>query len=492
MSGEAMKTAGTPPRGGAAAGDPVLARAHDVAQNFLAALPERPVDPRPVLAALRDALGGPLPERGGDPCSVIDALAAAAEPGLIATAGPRYFGFVIGGSLPAAVAADWLTSVWDQNAGVFATAPAASVVEEVTAGWLLELLGLPSGASVGFVTGGQMANFTCLAAARHEVLRRAGWNVEERGLQGAPPLRVIAGAEAHVTIESSLRLLGLGGRTVLRVEADDQGRILPAALARALAEGCGPTIVCAQAGNVDTGAFDPFQEIAPLARQAGAWLHVDGAFGLWAGASARLRHLLQGVDAADSWSTDAHKWLNVPYDSGIAIVAHPAPHRAAMTANAAYLVKSAGSARDPLDWTPEFSRRARGFPIYAALRVLGREGLAGMVERCCAVARRMAGVLRGSPHARVLNDVVLNQVLVGLTPPDGRDTGEFTQAVLARVQRGGICWMGGTTRRQTAAIRISVSNWSTSDRDADRSVSALLDAIELEAAQAPTTAGAGD
>ena len=334
------------------------------------------------------------------------------------TAGPRYFGFVIGGGLPSAVAADWLTTVWDQNAAMFSTSPAASVVEEVAAGWLVELFGLPAGSSVGFSTGATMATFTGLAAGRHRVLERVGWNVEENGLAGAPEIAVVVGAEAHVTIHVSLQMLGLGRDRVHRVAADDQGRMRPDAL-RATLAGLRdrPVLVCAQSGNVNTGAFDPLPEIVAAVReQPNAWLHVDGAFGLWAVPTPSLQHLVAGIGDADSWTTDAHKWLNVPYDSGIVIVRDAAAHHAAMTLGAAYYVETAGGERDPYNWVPESSRRARGFPIYAALRELGREGVAAMVERCCGLARRMADGLPQRPGRTILNDVVLNQVLVRFSP----------------------------------------------------------------------------
>jgi glutamate/tyrosine decarboxylase-like PLP-dependent enzyme len=301
------------------------------------------VGARADLATLREALGGPLPARGAEPVEVLERLAADAEPGLVASAGPRYFGFVIGGSVPAALAADWLVTAWDQDAGLYACGPSAAVAEEVAAGWLLELLGLPAGSSVGFVTGGQMANFTGLAAGRHAVLARAGWEVEEDGLAGAPPVSVVVGEEAHVTIITSLRMLGLGGRRVLRVGADGQGRMRVDELRRALASLGGPIIVCAQAGNVNTGAFDPVGEIADAAHERQAWVHVDGAFGLWAAAVPALRHHVRGVDRADSWATDGHKWLNVPYDSGLAIVRDPVAHQTAMTGRASYLVQSSGA-----------------------------------------------------------------------------------------------------------------------------------------------------
>jgi len=442
------------------------------AERFLASLPERPVHATADLATLRASFGGTLPDAGVPAERVIDELARAADPGVIASAGPRYFGFVIGGSLPVALAADWLTSAWDQNAGLYACSPAASVVEEVAAAWLLDLFDLPRDAGVGFVTGCQMANATCFAAARHAVLERAGWNVEQRGLQGAPRVHVVVGDEAHVTIFSSLRLLGLGAAGAIRVPADAQGRLRADALAAALAGCDGPTIVCAQAGNVNTGAFDPLPEIVATAHARGAWVHVDGAFGLWARVTAGYRSLAAGIEGADSWATDAHKWLNVPYDSGVAIVADAEALRGAMTADAAYLIKGKGEVRDQEDWVPEFSRRARGFPIYAALRSLGRRGVAELIERCCALARRMAERLAAAPGVSVLNDVVLNQVLVRFGDDDA-----VTRHVIERVQADGTCWLSGTTWHGRAAMRISVSNWSTTEGDADRSVEAILRAV---------------
>jgi glutamate/tyrosine decarboxylase-like PLP-dependent enzyme len=460
----------------------VLDTAAGLAQEFLASLERRPVRATASVSELRARLGPPLGEDGLAPEAVISELARDAEPGLVASAGPRYFGFVIGGSHPAAVAADWLTSAWDQNAGLSATSPAAAVVEEVAAGWLLDLLGLPEGAGVGFVTGGQMANFVGLCAGRHAVLERAGWNVEEEGLQGSPAVEVVVGEEVHVTVLSALRLLGLGSRRARRVAVDGQGRMRPDDLARVLRECPGPTLVCAQAGNVNTGAFDPLNDIAPLAREHGAWLHVDGAFGLWAAVSPALRHHLAGIELADSWATDAHKWLNVPYDCGLAVVADPAVQRAALTARASYLVQTEGAERDPFEWVPEFSRRARGFTVYAALRSLGRRGVTGMIERCCHLARRMAEGLGRAPGVHVLNEVVLNQVLVRFDPPAGGNADAFTRAVIARVQQGGTAWLGGSRWRDLEVMRISVSNWSTTESDADRSVAAILDAAAAERA----------
>ncbi len=437
------------------------------AQRFLSGVDGRPVAARADAAAVRDVLGGPLPEHGEDPEAVVEALVAGADPGLVASAGPRHFGFVIGGALPAAVAADWLVSAWDQCAAFHVLSPAAAAVEEVAAAWALDLLRLPRTATVGFVTGGQGANTTCLAAARHAVLDRAGWDVERDGLQGAPRVHVVCGEEAHATIHAGMRLLGLGGATAVPVRADDQGRMVPEALADALEGIDGPTIVCVQAGNVATGTFDPFDAIADVCAGHGAWLHVDGAFGLWAAAAPSTRPLMRGADRADSWSVDAHKWLNVPYDCGLAIVADPDAHRAAMALAGAYLVADPDR-RDNTNYVPESSRRARAVPVWAALRSLGRAGVADLVERNCAQARRMAEHLAGLPDAEVLNDVVLNQVLARFGGDDDR-----TREVVARVQRDGTCWLGGTTWRGRQAMRVSFSNWSTTDDDVDRTAAAI-------------------
>jgi len=430
------------------------------AEAFLASLPERAVGPPVDPDVLRAALGHELTDEGVPPEQVIDELVAGADPGIVATAGPRYFGFVTGGVLPAALAADWLTSAWDQNAHLWVGSPAAAVVEEVVEEWVLDVLGLPKTASVGLVTGAQMANATCLAVARDTILKREGWDVAGQGLIGAPPLTVIAGEEAHATIFTALRLIGLGRDSATLVATDDQGALDPDALARALT---GPAIVCAQAGNVNSGAFDPLEPIEYLCEQSGAWLHVDGAYGLWAAASPRYRHLTRGLERADSWATDAHKWLNVPYDTGLAIVADRDAHRRAMSVRAAYLVE--GEQRDNYDYTPEASRRARGFPVYAALRSLGRRGLAELVERNCAQAQRFAELLRAG-GAEILNDVVLNQVLVAASPD-----------AIARVQADGTCWVGGTVWRGREAMRISVSSWATTDADVERSARAILSAL---------------
>ena len=450
-----------------------LAEAFEHALAYLEGLPARPIAAPATLAELRAALGGPLPERPLEAREVIEDLVLTADPGVVASGSGRFFGFVIGGATPAALAADWLASTWDQNAGLYVIGPSASVVEEVAGEWLAELLGLPIGVSVGFVTGAQMANFTALAAALHDVLRRVGWDLASDGLWGAPRVRILAGQARHGTIDRALRFLGVGKAAIVEVESDDQGRMKPEALAALLEEGEGPAIVCIQVGNVNSGAIDPVGEICEIAHRHGAWVHVDGAFGLWAAASPRLRPVLTGVELADSWATDAHKWLNVPYDSGLAFCAHPDAHRAAMGIRAGYLMHSAGGERDPLDYNPEHSRRARGFAVYAALRALGREGVTELVERCCALAGRFADQLAAADDIEVLNQVVLNQVLVRFRAGDGDDDA-YTHRVIERVQNDGTCWMSGTTWHGRAAMRISVSNWSTDEADVDRSVAAIL------------------
>jgi glutamate/tyrosine decarboxylase-like PLP-dependent enzyme len=447
----------------------LLARAHAHAADFLRTLPDRPVVARATRSEIVEALNVPLSQDGEDAASVIDAVASQADRATIASAGPRYFGFVIGGSLPVALAADWLTSAWDQNAGIYVTSPMASVIEEVAGRWLLELFGLPADASVGFVTGGQMANFTALAAARHEVLRRVGWDVEADGLPGAPRVHVITGAESHATIDVSLRYLGFGTRTLLRVEADAQGRMRPDRLHRLLENLSGPAIVCAQAGNVNSGSFDPVGELAAITNEHKAWLHVDGAFGLWARASHKLAPLAAGLEMADSWSTDAHKWLNVPYDGGIVMTRHPRSHRAAMTSTAAYIEHTTGAERDGIDWAPEYSRRARGITIYAALRALGRSGVEALIDRTCTQARQMAHLLSREEGVAVLNDVALNQVLVRFGDDDAA-----TKEVVTRVQQDGTCWLGGSKWQGKGVMRISFSNWATSEEDVERSAAAIL------------------
>jgi glutamate/tyrosine decarboxylase-like PLP-dependent enzyme len=470
--------------------DAALDAATDHARNYLAGLRERPVSARATLDELRTALAVPLPDEPVEPAMVVDDLAEAAEPGVVATGSPRYFGFVIGGALPAALAADWLAATWDQNAGLYACGPPAAVVEEVAGRWVLDLLGLPRSASFGFVTGGQMANFTALAVARHAVLARHGWDVEARGLSAAPPIRVLTSDLRHATIDRALRYLGLGTDAAVVIPSGPDARLPVDALAAALDDRPGehprPTIVCAQAGEVNTGAVDQLAEICRVAHAAGAWVHVDGAFGLWAAASPALRPALAGVEQADSWATDFHKWLNVPYDSGFVACADADAHRAAMGVRAAYLIRAdedPTAARDEVDWNPEFSRRGRGFAVYAALRSLGRRGVAEMVEGSCARARQFAERLERMERAEVLNDVGLDQVLVrfragsAAAGADPAADDAVTRRVIAALQASGECWMSGTTWRGHAAMRISVVNWQTTEADVDRTITAVERAL---------------
>jgi glutamate/tyrosine decarboxylase-like PLP-dependent enzyme len=445
----------------------LLLRTAEIAAEFLETLPTRRVFPSTSIDELGAALGGPLPDGPSDPLEVIERLASEAERGVVATPSGRYFGYVIGGAVPAALAADWLASAWDQCAAFGVLGPSASVVEEVAGGWLKELFGLPVSSSFAFTTGCQMAHVTALAAARHAVLEREGWDIGEEGLAGSPRITVVAGSARHATLDRALRLLGIGTSQIVVVAADDQGRMDTGALRSALDRVRGPSIVCAQAGEVNTGAFDSLAEIAELTRSAEAWLHVDGAFGLWAAASAAHRHLVDGLAGADSWAADAHKWLNVPYDCGVVFCADPKAHRAAMTSHAAYFADAGAWRRDAFDWTPESSRRARGFTVYAALRSLGREGVAELVERCCARADQFAAGISKLPGCTVLNDVVLNQVLFRFE--DDRTTDE----VLACVQASGDAWLGGTSWDGRSAIRLSVSNWRTSERDIERTLAAF-------------------
>jgi aromatic-L-amino-acid decarboxylase len=440
---------------------------HDVADraaDWLDALDHRPVRPdhTPAQLDITDALGdAPLPVD-----DVIARLARQAAPGLTAINSPRFFGFVMGGAHPAGIAADWLATAWDQNVGLADPTPAAAAFEQVAGRWLAELLGLPATASFALVTGCQMAHVTGLAAARHRVLADAGHDVERDGVGAAPRVRVLAGVERHVTVDWALRLLGLGTGSLEPVAADESGAMRADSLAEALASGDGaPTIVVAQAGNVNGGAIDPMEEVCAAARDAGAWVHIDGAFGLWAAASPSRRHLVRGAELADSWATDAHKWLNVPYDCGIAFVRDTEAHRAAMSVTAAYLVQDPGGPREPMDWTPEFSRRARGLAVYATLRALGREGVAELVDRLCACATRFAAGL-GDVGFEVLQQE-LNQVVMACES-DG-----VTDATLAAVQADGLCYPSGTTWRGRRCIRISVCNWQTTFEDVDRSVEAM-------------------
>jgi glutamate/tyrosine decarboxylase-like PLP-dependent enzyme len=452
-----------------------LQAAHDRAIAFLASLDDRPVWPRASYDEMLAALGGPLPRAGTDAAKVVDELAQAADPGLDAMPGGRFFGFVIGGALPAALGADWLTSAWDQNAGLTAASPASSAAETAAGRWLLELLGLPPESAVGFVTGGMMANYSCLAAARHAVLDRAGWDLRERGMFGAPAIRLVVGSDRHDTVDRAAQFLGLGRRQVGVVEADHQGRMVPPSLDAVLAADDGPTIVCLQAGEVHTGDFDPFESLIMTARRHGAWVHVDGAFGLWAAAAASTRHLVAGIEAADSWATDAHKTLNVPYDSGLAIVRDRTWTHAAFGVHADYLIADVD---DPLERTPEFSRRARGFPVWAALRSLGAEGVAALVEKLCRHARLLAAGLLDIPGVDVLNEVVFTQVMFRLGDDD-----EATRRLGQDLLADGVCVVTPAAWRGRAAQRCSLSSWATTDDDIDRT----LDAVRRIAARIPAT-----
>lgn len=443
-------------------------RAAKAACAFRSAAGERLMRPAATYAQMLATARQATPTTGCGADETIRSLVELAEPGLHAMIGPRFFGWVIGCSHPVGVAADWLTSAWGQNCGNHQAAPAGAAIETVAASWLLDLLALPPAASVGFVTGATVANFVCLAAARGEVLRRAGWDVEADGLFGAPAIRVLIGEDAHTTVFAALQMLGLGHRRLTRVATDSQGRILPAALKAALGEGDAPTIVILQAGQINTGAFDPFEELLAKERAGNVWVHVDGAFGLWARACPETAGLAAGLDRADSWATDGHKWLQTPYDCGYAIVRDEAAHRRAMTAAASYLPATAGDERDPSHYVPELSRRARGFATWAMIRHLGRTGIAEMVARHCRLARRMADSLRAEAGVEVVNDVVLNQIIVRF----GDD--EATRAVIARVQEGGVCFVGGAAWRDRWVMRISVISGDLTQADADRSVEAIL------------------
>jgi glutamate/tyrosine decarboxylase-like PLP-dependent enzyme len=454
----------------ALAGRPALLEdAAGRAQAYLAGLAGRRVAPPPEAVAALARLDFPLPGSGRDAAEVLALLDGVGSPATVATAGPRYFGFVNGGTLPMATAAAWLTAAWDQNAALAVMSPAAARLDDIALRWVAEVLGLPEGLGGAFVTGATMANATCLAAARDAVLAEHGWDAGAQGLFGAPPVSVVAGAEAHSTVRKALGLVGLGRDRVIILPADSQGRIVPAGLP-ALAR---PAIVCLQAGNVNSGASDPFGPLIGWAREQGAWVHVDGAFGLWAAASPGTAAQVDGVAGADSWATDAHKWLNTTYDCGIALVRDPAALRGALQAQAAYLPGTA--ARDPMHYTPQSSQRARGVEVWAVLAALGRDRVAGLVERTCRLARRAADGLREAGCA-VLNDVVLNQVVAGFGGPDRTD------AVIAAVQRDGTCWCGPTTWQGQRAMRLSVSCWNTTEGDIDRSVAAIrscLSAVPL-------------
>jgi glutamate/tyrosine decarboxylase-like PLP-dependent enzyme len=441
------------------------------AKAWLDSVPDRPVPPRADVDEVRASFAKSIPDGPSDPVDVVNLLAELVDPGLMAMASGRFFGWVIGGTLPAALGADWLVSAWDQNTGLRTATPGVIAAEETAASWILDLLGLPSGADVGFVTGAMMANFSCLAAAREKVLTDAGWDVGRLGLNGGPKLRVLVGAERHVTIDVALRYLGLGEPTVIAL--DDRWRIDVDALANELADGHGPAIVCLQAADLHAGAFDPFAAAIAVAHEHGAWVHIDGAFGLWAAASPRLRQLVEGYQAADSWTTDAHKTLNTPYDCGIAIVAHPTALRSALSVHASYLILD--EAGDPLDKVPEMSRRARGVPVWAALQSLGRTGVAALVEGLVRNAQTIAAQVAAIDGVEVLNDVVYTQVCIAV----GDDS--RTRAVVAQLLADGATWMSGSHWAGRDIIRISVSNWSTDDDDIAVSVDAVRRAVAATA-----------
>lgn len=430
-------------------------------------------------AQARAAFDAPTPEHGAEAPEIIAELARLAEPGLANIIGPRFFGWVMGQSHPTGVAADWLVSAWGQNVGNAHATPSASACEEIVCRWLLDLLNLPRDASVGFVSGATMANFTCLAAARGEVLRRVGWDVEADGLIGAPPVHVVLGEEAHSTVFSGLRYLGLGAKRIISVPVDEQGRMRADAFARAIAPLDGPIIAIAQAGHINSGAFDPFTDIAAAAHAKGAWLHVDGAFGLWARACNDRAHFGRGLELCDSWGVDGHKWLQTPYDSAYAIVRDSEAHRRAMGISASYLPE--GEERHPADYTPELSRRARGFATWATIKAFGRSGVDELVSRDCALARRMGERLSAAADVEVLNGVVLNQVAVRLgSDLDGETSDALTKRTIARIQREGVCFVGGANWRGREIIRISVCGMNTTEEDADISADAILSAWRAE------------
>lgn len=455
----------------------VLEAAEKIAATYLAKLDEAPVAATVDLDTLRGRLGRALAEQGLPAAQVIEELAADVEGGLLGSAGGRFFGWVVGGSLPAALAADWLTSAWDQNSSLYATGPAASVAEEVAGDWLKQVLGLPEGASFALVTGCQMAHTTCLAAARHAVLAKQGWDVEERGLSGAPRVRILANRQRHGSVERAVRLLGMGSGSLVDLAEDERGCVCLDGLEKELRrDSASATIVVLQAGEINTGACDDFERLIPIAKLHGAWVHVDGAFGLWAAASPKLRHFVKGVEEADSWATDGHKWLNVPYDCGYSFVAHTEAHRAAMSHRAPYLTHDA-EARDQIDWNPEWSRRARGFPTYAALRELGREGVADLVERCCAHAYALVTRIGQLPGAEALSTPTINQGVVRFLDPRPEateaDHARRTEEVIALIRATGEAFFTGSNWQGHRAMRVSVCSWQTTDEDVDRAVRAV-------------------
>ncbi|MCG6871924.1 MAG: aminotransferase class V-fold PLP-dependent enzyme [Gammaproteobacteria bacterium] len=455
--------------------NPELERAASLAAQYLETLDSGKVSQELDADTIRASLQKDLTEEGLPPLQVIEELARDARGGLLNTASGRFFGWVIGGATPVSIAADWLTSTWDQNAATYACSPTTAIIEEIVAGWLKDLLGLPQHASSAFVTGCQMAHVTALAAARHQVLADQGWLVEEQGMAGSPPIRVLV-AEHHETLLRALRYLGIGTNAVTRIAEQPDGGIDVAALEKELKKTPDmPTIVSLAAGDLNRGIFDPIDSVCDIAHAHNAWVHIDGAFGLWAAASERLRHLTRGIEKADSWATDAHKWLNVPYDNGIAFVAHPDAHRIAMSIPAPYKVE-VKNVRDQFDWSPEWSRRARAIPLYAALRALGRRGVAGIVERCCELTRELVSQLETLPGVEVLSAPIINQALVRFLDPDG-DHDARTDEIIQRVNQGGEAWFGATRWHDMRVMRISLSNHRTTSEDIDRVVEAFQAAL---------------
>jgi glutamate/tyrosine decarboxylase-like PLP-dependent enzyme len=446
------------------------------ALDFLGRFDTDPVGATATLEELRSRLSLSLPTAGADASMVLNELIADCTGGIVGSAGGRFYGWVQGGSVPAALAADWMTATWDQNATGYSSAPAEAVIEEIAGSWLKDLLGLPNTASVAFTTGSQLAHLTCLAAARHHVLANRGWNVEQGGLAGAPRLRIVTSTEYHGSIDRAVRLLGLGRSAIEPLSVDEEGRLMPDTLERALATvPAAPTVVSLQAGDLNIGAFDPFPALIEIAHRYDAWVHVDGAFGLWLNTSPHHRHLLSGVEQADSWVTDGHKWLNVPYDSGYAFVANPEPHRAAMVYDASYLQRS-DSAREPKDWSPEWSRRGRGVPTYAAIRQLGRDGIAAIVERCCRHAHEIVMRICSLPGTEMLWEPRVNQGLVRFLDQNpgstAADHDRFTEAVITGIVATGEAFFTGTTWRGQRAMRVSVCNWQTNESDVARAIAA--------------------
>jgi glutamate/tyrosine decarboxylase-like PLP-dependent enzyme len=462
----------------------VLSLAQQHAFSFLNNLDRTPVGATVDLHTLRERLNKPLADSGLPPEQVVTELVADVEGGLLGSAGGRFFGWVIGGSLPAALAADWLTATWDQNAALYATSPAAAVVEEVVGLWLKDLLRLPAQASFALVSGCQMAHATCLAAARHALLAERRWDVEERGLYGAPSIRILTSEQRHGSFERAVRLLGLGREQVVYLTSDTHDRLEPAALQQALeSDPSTPAIVLLQAGDINIGAFDDFAALIPLAKRYGAWVHVDGAFGLWTAASNQYQHLVKGVEAADSWATDGHKWLNVPFDCGYAFIAHHPAHRASMSHRAAYITHDV-DARDEMNWNPEWSRRSRGFSSYAALRQLGREGISELIERCCRHAHDLVTGIGSLAGAEALCEPIINQGLVRFLDPSPvateQDHDRRTEEVIAAIVASGEAFFGGTTWHGKRAMRVSVCNWRTSREDVQRSINSVARVLGVE------------